>query len=73
MTTAIVHEKVERHRWLDNGVLGAIGYAMATARRWQRRQASRNRLLDLDDRMLADIGLTRSDAVQEAAKRFWQD
>ena len=29
-------------------------------------------LLELDDRLLADIGITREQAVQEAQKRFWE-
>jgi uncharacterized protein YjiS (DUF1127 family) len=35
-------------------------------RRHQRRQ-----LLELDDHLLADIGLPREDAVEEARKSFW--
>jgi len=29
-------------------------------------------LLDLDDRLLKDIGLTREQAMQEAHKPFWK-
>jgi uncharacterized protein YjiS (DUF1127 family) len=29
-------------------------------------------LQQLDDRMLRDIGLSRSDVERECAKRFWQ-
>ena len=36
--------------------------------RWQQRHA----LLELDDRLLADIGLTREDALREARKPFWR-
>jgi len=36
--------------------------------RWQQRQA----LLDLDDRLLDDIGITRKQAEREASKPFWQ-
>ncbi len=32
---------------------------------------SRARLLDMDDAMLADIGLTRTEARQEAARPVW--
>jgi len=35
--------------------------------RWQQRRA----LLDLDDRLLADIGITREEAEREASKPFW--
>ncbi len=36
--------------------------------RWQQRQA----LLELDDRMLTDIGISRAQARAEAQKWFWQ-
>lgn len=40
--------------------------------RMQARIEQRRRLADLDDRLLADIGLDRVDAMQEAAKPFWR-
>jgi uncharacterized protein YjiS (DUF1127 family) len=39
---------------------------------WSRRAASREELLNLDDRLLSDIGLTPGDAAAEAAKPFWR-
>lgn len=36
------------------------------------RSGQRRALLDLDDRLLADIGLTRDDAWREARKPFWR-
>jgi uncharacterized protein YjiS (DUF1127 family) len=36
--------------------------------RWQQRQT----LLELDDHLLADIGVSREQALREASKRFWQ-
>ena len=41
-------------------------------RAWRERARSRHLLLQLDDRMLRDVGLTRSDADRECAKYFWQ-
>ena len=38
---------------------------------WQRHR-QRRALLDLDDRMLRDIGISRDDARLEARKRFWE-
>ena len=38
---------------------------------WFARASQRRRLQDLDERMLADIGLTRADAEQESRKPFW--
>ncbi len=39
---------------------------------WQERATQRYALASLDQRMLADIGLTRADAWREAAKPFWR-
>ena len=36
--------------------------------RWLQRHA----LLELDDRLLEDIGLTREDALREVRKPFWR-
>jgi uncharacterized protein YjiS (DUF1127 family) len=41
------------------------------SRMWQKRH-ERQRLLELDDHLLADIGLTREQAEQEARKRPWR-
>jgi uncharacterized protein YjiS (DUF1127 family) len=39
---------------------------------WRERARSRDLLRQLDDRMLRDAGLTRSDVARECAKQFWQ-
>jgi uncharacterized protein YjiS (DUF1127 family) len=39
---------------------------------WQERVRSRYLLQQFDDRMLRDIGLSRSDVHRECAKYFWQ-
>ena len=39
---------------------------------WRDRARSRHLLLQLDDRMLRDVGLTHSDVDRECAKHFWQ-
>ena len=39
---------------------------------WRDRARQRRRLLELDDRLLRDIGITRSDAVREYEKPFWE-
>jgi uncharacterized protein YjiS (DUF1127 family) len=41
-------------------------------RDWRKRARSRHLLLQLDDRMLRDVGLSRSDVDRECAKHFWQ-
>ena len=38
---------------------------------WYRVSKDRRRLLALDDRLLADMGLTREQAAWEASRPFW--
>jgi uncharacterized protein YjiS (DUF1127 family) len=60
--------------WLS-GILGLLG-ALLDRERWQQllfeleKRRQRGLLKDLDDRMLADIGITRSQASREARKPF---
>jgi len=44
---------------------------LETLGRWQRRWESRQRIRQLDDRQLADVGLSRGDLEAEARKPFW--
>jgi uncharacterized protein YjiS (DUF1127 family) len=39
---------------------------------WCARDRERRSLIGLDDRMLRDLGLTRTDVHREAAKPFWR-
>ncbi len=39
---------------------------------WRERETQRRQLRMLNDRMLRDIGLTRSDVDHEIRKPFWQ-
>jgi uncharacterized protein YjiS (DUF1127 family) len=49
-------------------VVRAIGAPLAASYgRFRQRQA----LADLDDRLLADLGLTRNDVAHECAKSWW--
>ena len=43
----------------------------ATVVAWQQRYELRHHLLEMDDRLLDDIGLSRAQARKEAAKPFW--
>ena len=40
---------------------------------WQERLRERHTLASLDDRMLRDMGLSRSDVDAETRKGFWED
>ena len=39
---------------------------------WQQRAGQRRHLMELDDRMLGDIGLSRADVHREGTKAFWR-
>lgn len=39
---------------------------------WQTRARQRSRLLELDDRLLRDIGVSRDFAEREGRKPFWK-
>lgn len=43
-----------------------------TVRSWTERQRQRQALAALDDRLLADIGVTRYEVAREVAKPFWR-
>jgi uncharacterized protein YjiS (DUF1127 family) len=48
-------------------------HVVATLREWRRRARDRAELAALDERTLADIGLTRADAEFLANKPFWRE
>ena len=62
---------VPRHR--RRGPTDVAGRVLATLREWRRRARDRAELASLDDRMLRDIGLTRSDAEFLSNKPFWRE
>ncbi|MFL9813729.1 DUF1127 domain-containing protein [Stutzerimonas sp. VN223-3] len=41
-------------------------------RLWQQRARTRRQLAALDDRQLADVGISRSDRMDELSKPFWR-
>lgn len=51
----------------------AARLVLSTVRRWRRRVRERNELTRLDDRMLADIGLTHADRDFLVNKPFWRE
>ncbi len=51
----------------------ALVRAFDAVETWRERRRDRDVLSRLDDRMLADIGLSRGDVMREIAKPFWRD
>ena len=49
-----------------------LGNAAALLGRWQARAAQRRRLLELDDRLLADIGVSLAEAQAVGRRPFWR-
>jgi uncharacterized protein YjiS (DUF1127 family) len=49
-----------------------LGEAFTLAYGWRDRSRQRRTLMRLDDHLLHDIGLSRSDVEREAAKPFWR-
>ena len=39
---------------------------------WQERATARHRLLQMEDHLLTDIGVSREAALEEASKPFWR-
>ena len=62
-----------RHRTALDDLSDAAQSVVATLRAWRRRMRERDQLSRMDDRMLADIGLTRADAAYLSDKPFWRE
>jgi uncharacterized protein YjiS (DUF1127 family) len=56
---------------LEALVVRAVGH-VNTLRAWSERARQRHALSQLDDRLLADIGVSRAAAAHEAAKQPWE-
>ena len=56
-------------RMRPNNIFGKV---VETVLAWRARARERAELAALDDRMLKDIGLTRSDVYREHHKPFWR-
>ena len=50
----------------------SLAYWILIAIRCLERRRQRQALMQLDDRMLADIGTSRSQGFEEASKPFWK-
>jgi len=50
----------------------ALTRAVVALLDWNDRHRQRRMLLEMDERSLRDVGLTRTDAMHEADKPFWR-
>ena len=59
-------------RSLLDRVLDSACRVFDTLLTWQERSMQRQRLMELDERLLADMGVSRADAAGEYGKPFWR-
>lgn len=59
-----------RSGWLSRS-LELPGFLLHLLLSWQDRWRQRQMLMEMDTRLLRDVGLTRNDADQESRKPFW--
>jgi len=60
------------HRLARAGGVMNLGYVLRMLRGMQDRHAARQALARMDDRLLADIGISREQALAEASKPLWR-
>ncbi len=77
---AAIHFEIPRrpigpipHHRKRRAASNVVGRVLTTFREWRRRAHGRAELARLDDRMLRDIGITRSDAEFLSNKPFWRE
>ena len=66
--TAGTNSRLSTHMRGRHGPLRAI---VTTLLAWQDRLRQRQTLLELDDRLLSDMGISHSDVEYEVSKPFW--
>ncbi|HDZ57904.1 MAG TPA: DUF1127 domain-containing protein [Pseudomonas xinjiangensis] len=54
-------------------IKAAVSGWFSRINRWRRLAYERRLLSSMDERMLRDIGVSRSDAERESARHFWDD
>ena len=58
---------------IHSSTASTLHRAAAMVARWGERIRGRHELAGLDDRQLADIGITRVEVHAETSKPFWRD
>jgi len=59
--------------WQPASIQSWSGKVLDRIVQWRERTKQRRQLLELNDRLLRDIGIDRINAVQEGSKPFWRD
>jgi uncharacterized protein YjiS (DUF1127 family) len=54
------------------GLVRIIDEVMETLRTWKDRTEQRRQLINLNERLLQDIGINRFDAIYEYHKKAWE-
>jgi len=65
--------RIVRTRRSARSAGNAVRRLLGALREWRQRSKSRAQLATLDDRMLADIGISRADAEFLANRPFWRE
>ncbi|MCW2245671.1 uncharacterized protein YjiS (DUF1127 family) [Azospirillum fermentarium] len=68
----VVHQTPAHHGHRPASLMEGIDRVIDTISQWRMRMVTRRDLARLDDRMLADIGISPADVDQEVSKHFWQ-
>ena len=58
--------------WLGELTTALVWHATARLVTWQERARERSRLASLDDHLLRDMGVSRSEVDFESRKHFWE-
>jgi len=66
------HRAARAEAQWERPAAGILGRILRTLRIWRLRSVTRRELLELDERLLADVGIKRADALMEASKPFWR-
>ena len=69
-------EQILQQEWrpaLPHRLSRLPGAVFSILRDWRRRSRDRVELLGLDDHMLKDIGITRTEVLWKISKPFWRE
>lgn len=72
MRTLSMHHDAVRAAGLSLSLTALLTAALDALMAWQDRARERRMLGQFDDRMLADVGLTRAQVWRETEKSFWE-